>query len=210
MDLQEAIEGRRSIRRYTDEDVPNEDIVKMVRAAGLAPSAGNQQMWHFLAVKNKGIIQQMKEAVLRTVDEMLTWPEAENYVSAIRALRSYATFFADAPLVIAVLTKPYAAILDNELLPLRGLSFEEIYRLRGDPAHQSVGAAIQNLLLTAHSLGYGTCWMTGPLYANEALRRILNITGDWDLTAIIPVGRPAEHPRPRPRRPVDEILTIIE
>lgn len=210
MELQEAIEGRRSIRRYTDEDVPNEDITKIIRAAGLAPSAGNQQMWHFLVVKNKKVIEEMKQAVLAATEEMMQWPEAAEYGSSIRALRGYATFFADAPVVIAVLTKPYVTPLDSELLPRRGLSFQEIHSLRGDPGRQSIGAAIQNLLLTAHSLGYGTCWMTGPLFANPALRATLNVKPEWELAAIVPLGRPAERPNPRPRRPVEDIFTIVE
>ena len=210
MELQEAIEGRRSIRRYTDDDVPNEDLIKILRAAGLAPSAGNQQMWHFVVIKNRQLIERMKQAVLEAVDAMSQWPEAEAYQSNIHALRTYAIFFANAPVVIAALAKPYLTPLDSELLPKHGLSFQEIHALRGDPGRQSLGAAIQNLVLAAHSLGYGTCWMTGPLFANPALRVLLDVKPEWQLAAIIPLGRPAEKPNPRTRQPVEEIYTLIE
>lgn len=210
MELQEAIEGRRSIRGYTSEDVPNKDIREIMRAAGLAPSAGNQQMWHFMVIKNKKLIKDMWQAVLAAIEDMLRWPEAAPYQASIEAMRIYATFFATAPVVVAALAKPYITPLDSELLPKRGLSFEEIYTLRGDPGRQSLGAAIQNMLLKAHSMGYGTCWMTSPLFANPAIRDLLNVRPDWQLAAIIPLGRPAEHPGPRPRQPVEEIYTLIE
>jgi nitroreductase len=210
VEIFDAIAGRKSIRRFTNEAVPPEDIAKIIRAAGLAPSGGNQQMWHFLVVKNRDTIARMKQAVLEAAETMLQWPEATPYSGAIEGLKTYGTFFADAPVVIAALTKAYRTSLDSELLPKHGLSFEEIYTLRGCPARQSLGAAIQNMLLTAHSMSYGACWMTAPLYANPALRGILNVKPEWELAAVIPLGRPAERPNATPRRSVEEIFTVIE
>ena len=52
MELEEAIKNRRSIRKYTNEDVPNELIEELIECARLAPSAKNRQPWKFLIVKN--------------------------------------------------------------------------------------------------------------------------------------------------------------
>lgn len=210
MDLMEAIEGRRSIRKFTDEPVLEEDIVEIIRAAGLAPSATNQQMWRFLVVRNKTVLEEMRRAITQTVEEMLAWPEAAGLHARIKAVVGYSCFFADAPVGIAVLTTPHASPLESELLPRRDYSFEQIFRLRGAPGIQSVGAAIENLILRAYSLGYGTCWMTGPLYAGPRLEAVLKVEEPWCLAAITPLGRPAEDPGPRPRKDVSEILTFID
>jgi nitroreductase len=69
-----------------------------------------------------------------------------------------------------------------------------------------VAAAIENLLLCAHALGLGACWMTGPLVAAEALAAILEVPRGWTLSALVPVGRPAERPATPPRRPRDALV----
>jgi len=208
--LQAFIEGRRSIRQFEDAPVPEDDLLRIIRAAGQAPSAGNQQMWHFLLIRNKGLMEEMRQAVLDAVDEMLTWRESQPYEARVRAIRSYATFFVDAPVTIAVLTKPYDSVIHSQIYHSRGLSFEEIHRRTGDPGRQSLGAAIQNILLMAHALGYGTCWMTGPMVADVALERILKVEDPWRLAAIIPLGVPAQRPGPRPCKEVTEICTFID
>jgi len=51
-----SIFGRRSIRKYTRQEIPVEMIDKLLRAAMAAPSAGNEQPWHFVVIKNKDIL----------------------------------------------------------------------------------------------------------------------------------------------------------
>jgi len=53
MELVEVIKKRRSIRRYKPDEIPKEDIYDIVRAACLAPSAHNKQMWRFIVISNK-------------------------------------------------------------------------------------------------------------------------------------------------------------
>ncbi len=53
MELKEAIRTRRSIRKFTSEAVPQEMIQLILEAAMLAPSAGNQQPWHFVVVTDR-------------------------------------------------------------------------------------------------------------------------------------------------------------
>lgn len=53
MELQDAIATRRSIRKFTDQDVSDETIDTIIRAAMMAPSAGNQQPWHFLITRDR-------------------------------------------------------------------------------------------------------------------------------------------------------------
>jgi nitroreductase len=69
---------------------------------------------------------------------------------------------------------------------------------------QDTAAATQNMLLMAHSLGYGTCWV-GAFNENE-VRRILNIPSGVRPVAIIPIGKPDEKPTMPPRIPIQKLI----
>ncbi len=62
MDALEAIKKRRSIRRYTEDAIPNADLETIVDAARLAATGSNQQPWDFIIVTDKGMIAQFKVA----------------------------------------------------------------------------------------------------------------------------------------------------
>jgi len=51
MDIEQAIQQRRSIRRFTSEAVSEETLLRLVEAGRMAPSAGNRQPWRFLVVR---------------------------------------------------------------------------------------------------------------------------------------------------------------
>jgi len=87
-----------------------------------------------------------------------------------------------------------------------GYAAEDIKRLRPNPGLQSVAAAIEHMLLAAHALGYGSCWMTGPLVAQEAFEKLLGYGREKFIAALLPVGVPDEHPGPRPRKPREEVV----
>jgi nitroreductase len=68
-----------------------------------------------------------------------------------------------------------------------------------------VAAAIEHMLLAAHALGYGSCWMTGPLIAQESFENLLGYGKDRFIAALLPVGAPDEHPQARPRKALKDI-----
>ena len=55
-DIMEAIEGRRSIRKYKDQQISREALDAILRAGMLAPSASNKQPWHFIAIQDQALI----------------------------------------------------------------------------------------------------------------------------------------------------------
>ncbi|MHA2424827.1 MAG: nitroreductase family protein [Candidatus Thorarchaeota archaeon] len=57
MEFFQVVEKRRSIRKYKNEEIPDEDITKMIEAARLAPSTNNTQPWQFLVVKEPETIK---------------------------------------------------------------------------------------------------------------------------------------------------------
>ena len=79
-------------------------------------------------------------------------------------------------------------------------------RFRPLPGLQSVSAAIQNMLLAVHALGYGSCWMTGPLVAQESFEKLLGYDKDRFIAALLPIGVPDENPPARSRKPLEEVV----
>jgi nitroreductase len=101
-------------------------------------------------------------------------------------------FIEEAPVVIVVCA--------NKVRSSQG------YGVRGENLYciQDTAAAIQNIQLTAYSLGLGTCWVGA--FREERAREILKIPRGIRPVAIVPIGYPAEAPRPRSRRPISQIV----
>ena len=209
MDLFEAIRGRKSIRRFKQHPVPDNDIRKILDAGRLAPSANNTQPWSFLVIQDGAVLKSMADATREMVDRMIPYAESEKQAQRLAAYKiNYYTFFEKAPVVIAVFMEAYDAGTDR-LLAKMGHSAEDIKRLRPLPGLQSVSAAIENMLLAIHSLGYGSCWMTGPLVAQESFEKLLGFGKEKSIVALLPVGVPDENPPARSRKPLEDMMRII-
>ena len=209
MDLFDAIKGRKSIRRFKRTPVSDEDINKILDAGRLAPSANNSQPWSFVVIRDKALLKKMADAAREMIDRMVPFAEDEKQAQRLAAYKgTFYTFFEHAPVVIAVFMEGYDAGT-NRLLEKMGYSAEDIKRLRPLPGLQSVSAAIQNMLLAVHALGYGSCWMTGPLVAQEAFEKLLDYGKDTFIAALLPIGVPDEDPPARNRKPLEEIMELI-
>jgi nitroreductase len=79
---------------------------------------------------------------------------------------------------------------------------------------QSLGAAVAHLTLRATELGYGACWFTSANYADEGIEALLREAGfekpGYFMVALVSVGIPAENPKSPPKKPLSEILTVLE
>ncbi len=209
MDLFDAIAGRKSIRRFKQTPAPDEVISKILDAGRLAPSANNTQPWKFTVIKDREVLKNMAAATREMVDRMIPFAESEKQAQRLAAYKStYYTFFEHAPIVIAVCMEGYDAGTDL-LFARMGYAPEEIKRLRPLPGLQSVSAAIQNMLLAVHALGYGSCWMTGPLVAQEAFGTLLGFGKETSIVALLPIGLPDEDPPARSRKPLEEVVKRI-
>jgi nitroreductase len=168
MEFMEAIKGRRSIRRYKNQNIPDEAIAQLIEAATCAPSAGNIQPWEFVIARNPAV----KEKLL----------EASYNQTAVQ----------EAPVVIVVCAD------QNRSATGYGNRGKTLYCL------QDTAAAVQNILLTAYSLGLGTCWI-GAFNEDEAAEAVKAPKGVRPV-AMIPVGYPDVTPRQRNKRPVSEMV----
>ncbi|KYC53783.1 MAG: nitroreductase A [Candidatus Methanofastidiosum methylothiophilum] len=64
METLEAIQTRRSVRKFIDKKIPDDLIEKILRAGMNAPSAGNQQPWHFIVIDDKKILEEVPKVSL--------------------------------------------------------------------------------------------------------------------------------------------------
>ncbi len=188
-----AIENRRSIRKYEDRAVPTAAVEEILRAGILAPSSKNRQPWRFVVVTGEAkdeMLTVMRRGIAREKRAPLL-PDSVQYVSG--ALHT-ADIIAQAPVVIFMIN-PYGYDLGKTLTPE-----ERVYEICNA---QSVGAAIENMTLTAASLGLGSLWICDTYFAYPELMEWLGIPGA--LFAALTVGYAAESPPSRPRAELDEV-----
>ena len=197
MDVFEAMKGRQSIRRFRKDPVPHDKILRMVEAATWAPSAGNSQNARFIVVEDSALLDRMKGIV----DGILSRVTGKEVPSE---KINYHNLFAAAPAAVCVVGKPYESATDRNLRE-KDPERHRMRRYQVNAGLQSVASAITQFLLAAHSLGYGTCWMTGPLVAKPELESALSIRPPEELLAVIAVGIPDSPPPKPPRRPPEEI-----
>jgi len=181
MDLYEAIKGRRSVRRFKPDPIPKEIVEKIFEMALWAPSGMNLQNWYFIVMTGE-----KKEALVQVT--------SKGYDHIEPVLKEV---FAEKPIVVEA-TKKFFKRLGGA--PVLVFAYYEPTREKPETSFQSVAAAIQNLLLSAHAEGLGACWMTGPLHVAEQINEMLGIR-DKNLVAVIPIGYPDQSPPAPKRRP---------
>ena len=212
MNKLDFIYKRHSVRKFKEQAVPLEDIKEIIKAATYAPSGKNLQNWHFVVVRNKEKIERMAALI-----EKKTYKIAESLKEEAlkkRFLRSldYTTLFKNAPVTILIYAGPYP-ITGEKILTTIGAPEEEINQLlKPAPGIQNIGAAIENLLLAAANMGYGTCWMTSPNFAAQELSNLVGFEKEgYYLAAVTPLGVPLESELTSPpRKPLEEIMTVID
>ncbi len=209
MELLKVLENRTSIRKFTQEAVPVADLKELVRRGSLAPSVANSEPWKFIAITNKELLNQLKQIVAEKYDQLLGESEPEIVEKIKERVKSFSSFFNDAPAVIAIINQPYEAIIDK-VLEKTLYVHDEINELRNHPNIQTIGAAVENILLSAVDMGYGACWLTGPMVAKSEMEEKLDIKHPDSLIAFVAVGKAAVSPKPKTKKPIDEIFRLIE
>jgi coenzyme F420-0:L-glutamate ligase/coenzyme F420-1:gamma-L-glutamate ligase len=189
------MKGRRSVRRFLPRPVPAETLERMLEAATWAPSSHNCQPWRLAVLTKPEIKAHLADAMgdeLR--HDLLADGLAPEEIEA-QAFRSRRRII-EAPAAVLL-------CLDST----QGDQFPDEARQRAEMLMgvQSVAMAGQNLLLAAHAQGLGGVWVCAPLFAPQAVRRVLDLPGEWQPQGLVLVGYPAQIPPPRLRRTVIEI-----
>jgi len=211
-DLEKLIKGRRSIRQWKKQEVPDELLRKAVELATWAPNGGNYQGWRFIIVKRKEVIEKMANAVQSVSDKIASWPEAVSWQEDVKRYQKNASFFRNAPACIGVFSGVYQSPMDKVLMARESFDPEakEIlgFRRSAPTAIQSAAAAVTTMLLAFYHMELGAVWLVSPIQAKKEIEAILKVPSNMDLICLIAVGYPDESPQ-KERRPVDEVLEFV-
>ncbi len=171
IDLFEAIESQRAIRRFKPDPVPDELITRLLQAAIKAPSGGARQGWSFIVIRD----QETKDKIgdlYRAGDGFSITPDLTSQVRRVYGAAQYLEdHMEDVPVFIL------ACIEANANSSFSGAS---IY------------PAVQNILLAARGMGLGSCLTTRQMRFEEEIKQMLNIPEDVATAALLPIGFPAE------------------
>ncbi len=189
MELRDALKARRSIRSFEDRQIPDDLLESVVGAASWAPSAFNEQPWHFRVVRHE-----LREKLLGIMVQNTAYLEEFMKVLGREATPEAIQWYSDlggAPVILAC-TMP---IVDDEF--------------RAMNKYLSIGAAVQNILLAATDAGLGSCSVTFSFWVRDEIGELLDIPKDRMLVGLIALGYPRalQAPVPEHRR---DIVTFMD
>ena len=191
MNVMEAIAARKSIRKFEDRPVSQDTIDKILLAGTLAPSGKNKQPWKFYVVrgeKRTEMVQTMQKGMDRLKERGV------NTGSAKYSIR----WIAQAPVTIFVFNPTGKSPFESRDL---NDPFTDVVDI------QSIGAAIQNMLLAATELGLGSLWICDVFTAYHEFCEWLGAEGQ--MIAAVSIGYPGQSPAARPRKPVEEVTVYV-
>lgn len=190
MNTLDAIAARRSIRRFKDTPI-SEDMLKCILQAGIqAPSGKNKQPWHFVVVKEDQRVEMVRLMRAGIAESKAGGMDPGSSEWTVKVMEH-------APVTVFVFNPHGAPPWEPHSI---GQMFDDVVDI------QSIGAAIQNMLLAAQDLGLGSLWICDVFYAYEQLRAWLGESGA--LIAAVSLGYPDESPAARGRKPFDEVVRV--
>jgi nitroreductase len=180
MELLEAINGRRSVREYTDEAVNDTVLRELIGLAVQAPSAVNQQPWSFIVVKDKALLTHISDQAKTHLLKASLTPPAQRYRDMLADPNFH--IFYHAPVLIVI------CAMDA-----------------GDWGVEDCALAAENLMLAAYAAGLGTCWIgfAQSWLATADGKSALGLPAAFAPVAPIILGHPRHQPAPVPRKAPD-------
>jgi nitroreductase len=180
--LNEICQARKSTRDFLDRPVPPELVEKISEIALTSPYASNKKNWEITKVDDRAVIAAIAGTVEAHVLVLLEQIRAD-LKNDFMAYAAHFSAFKSAPLLL-ILTFRSAPSLSLMLSD----SNDKILRWEQETYAKSIACVAMLILLAAESLGLGSCFMTGPLLAEEEIGKIIKIKPGRSLGAVIPVG----------------------
>lgn len=184
MDAIDAIRRRRSYSRLGDPAPGRDELLTMLEAAGHAPDHGTLRPWRFVVLE--GEAQERFGEIL--ADAYLARCRRQGVEPVEAKLEKERTKLGRAPVVIVAI---------YERRPSS--------KIPGIEQRDAVNAAVQNLLLAAEALGFGTMWRTGDPAYDQRVFRALDMDENDDIVGFVYVGTPVEGSVDKPERRVDPL-----
>jgi len=170
----EAIKNRRSIRRYLPDQIKDAELAAILEAGAYAPSAHNEQPWHFTVIRNRELLDRISDK-----SKELMAAQETDWIKKMGQNPDLHIFY-KAPTVVLVST-----------------------RLGAMSPKVDCAAAIQNMLLAAESLDIGSCWVGLARYyfSLESELPLLGIPDGYEPFYAVTLGYKAQRPsRALPRK----------
>lgn len=182
--LHEAIYTRQSVRRFHTTAVPETICAELLAAAAQAPSPHGRQPWRFVVIGAGKPRVRLCDAMSAQWQAQLGSDGSDTTVIATRLAMSRLRI-TTAPLL-------FLPCIDQSKLD----QYPDTLRQQAEylMAVQSIGCAIQNLLLTAVAHGLAGGWMCAPLFCGTTVTQALALDPQWLPQALIPVGYMAQAP----------------
>ena len=181
-DFFDVARRQRACRDFSDEPVPDGEIERMLEAATHAPSAENTQPWVFVIVRDDTTRQQLAELTQRV------WNAGARDLAMAR-LDAHLAADVDAGIERGLGGAPVIVVV----------AADTTSGVHPKAVASSIFPAVQNLLLAASALGYGSALTTLTAAASDELRAIVQLPAHVSPMAVVPLGRSAR-PLGRPRR----------
>ncbi|MDZ4669753.1 MAG: nitroreductase family protein [Phototrophicales bacterium] len=188
------IQSRRSIRRYAPRAISLEQIHTLLEAGRWSPSAHNRQPWRWVVIQSLQTKIGLATAMGARLRADLSADNAPPAIIEADVSRSYDRITKAPLLLLLCLT-----LADMDTYPDPKRAHNEMLM-----AVQSTAMAGQNMLLMAHALGLGACWMCAPLFCPDVVQNALNLPSDWVAQALITIGFPAEE-KSKPRKSIEDL-----
>jgi len=201
MELLEAIESRRSIRKFKSDSISDQHIKELIEAGRLAPSGTNIQPTRYVVIKSEAARAKLKEctplpfvaaapvviaccidtqAITSTGDRMKELREAQAFIDTPlnEDDKNYADLKKKANEVDANAIKTYLSL--------------------------NAAIAIDHITLRAVDLGLGSCWIM--MFDKEKVKKLLELNDRYEVIALLPIGYPDQTPLQRPRLTFEEVF----
>jgi len=198
--LATLLRGRRSVRKFRDRPVPRELIEQILEAARWAPSPHGRQPWRFIVLTRPELKNLLADRMGETWRRNLQMDGQDSGVVNLRLDKSRQRIL-NAPVIIL----PCLYLEDLDRYPDERRQADETTM-----AIQSIGAAIQNMLLMAYDLGLDAGWMCAPLFCPEIVCDALNLDTRLIPQAMITVGYAAADPQRRERLPLSNLIVRFD
>lgn len=197
-DFHKWLDTRRSVRDYSDKDIPKEVIENIIKAASTAPSGAHKQPWTFCAISNKDLKREIRLAAEEEERISYGGRMSDRWLKDLAPLgtNDHKPFIDIAPWIIVVFKKAY--------------EYEGNVKHNNYYVNESVGIASGMLISAIHNAGLVTLTHTpSPM---RFLTKILDRPDNERPFLLLPIGYPKE-PAYVPdihRKPLDEIAVFFE
>ncbi len=173
MEFKDVVFGRRSIRKYTQEPVSDEDLKYIIDAGLYAPSGVDLQPWFFVVIKSPEQLDRLY-SVMGGVSDAMTDNLKERFARHPQVAEDSLKFIRQ---------------LGGAVVCMLVFWQKQKYEKSDSTIYQSIGAAIENVLLAARDRGLGSCWLTAPLESGHAEQiREMFAPEHGQLAALLTIG----------------------